>query len=274
LVFPHALERRPVIFLNSDPRYLLALQSIMLKRQSMYDAQRQYQLLQNKNVDTSFLPSNSLEKSSNVENIIEDYEEKTVLIPEEVNQEVQIQSSETTCVKDQDILDNSGVGSTCDSTDNSVTGGESESPSVPKVLKDNNFKSLKYKQKRRSHDTYTPKKNGKSKKKPESKAHNLWINYGRKIVDFAISNTNGEFQNQIRGYFGRLVTKKDYLEVFGTKPTDKAEDTTFKVLFGRIAIYFIKTCAEKAFRDSKYRSQMIDQRHLVIDLIAKLIGLK
>jgi len=112
------------------------------------------------------------------------------------------------------------------------------------------------------------------RKKPESRAHNLWINYGRKIVDFGINNTNGDFQSQIRCYFGKLVTKKDYLEVFGSKPNDKAEETTFKVLFGRIAIYFIKNYAAKAFRDSKYQAQMIDQRHIVVDLIAKLIGLK
>lgn len=119
-----------------------------------------------------------------------------------------------------------------------------------------------------------PRKSNKliTPKKPPSKAKHLWINYGRKIIEFALTHTRDETQARIKHLVGKLGSKKDFEDVFGIKNTDSEVEKAFKVLFGKLALIFIKTKAESAFEDSKYRDQMITQKNIVAFLIAKLIS--
>jgi hypothetical protein len=109
-------------------------------------------------------------------------------------------------------------------------------------------------------------------KRPPSKAKHLWINYGRKIIEFAVNHTKDDVQSRIKQLIGKLSSKKDFEEVFEIKPTDSECDKAFKVLFGKLALFFIKFKADAAFEGSKYREQMVTQKTIVASWISKLIS--
>jgi len=85
---------------------------------------------------------------------------------------------------------------------------QSDQLEVPGIFRRNGFKKQ---------GQLSPKTLENQKKRTESKAHNLWVNYGRKIVDYAINQTRGFLQVRVRQFVGKLTTKKDYLDVFGVK---------------------------------------------------------
>jgi hypothetical protein len=107
-------------------------------------------------------------------------------------------------------------------------------------------------------------------KRPPSKAKHLWINYGRKIIEFAVNHTKDDVQSRIKQLIGKLSSKKDFEDVFEIKPTDSECEKAFKVLFGKLALYFIKFKADAAFEGSKYREQMVTQKTIVATWVSKL----
>lgn len=55
--------------------------------------------------------------------------------------------------------------------------------------------------------------------------------------------------------------------------TDSEEDKRFKILFGTLAIHFIETKAEEAFKDSNYKDGLLSEKDRVALVIKKLIGM-
>jgi hypothetical protein len=271
LFFSQALPTQSLVFLDPDTRYRLALQNLALRKQfvphSYFINSKPPTVIQTDKGNTEM----KKEITQNPQPVkIEDLNnisgnQYLSMLSEELSKGIQLPSSDQISLKDSE--------KTKDSSENSECSGQAEEleeDSVPKILR---IKPFKHKNLAEGISEDLKSKKVKAKR-PESKAHNLWINYGRKIIDFAISHSKDKFQARIRLYFGKLITKRDYLEVFGAKQSDGPEDIAFKVLFGRLAIYFIKNHAGSAFQDSKYRDEMIEQRHIILDLISKLIGLK
>jgi len=108
--------------------------------------------------------------------------------------------------------------------------------------------------------------------KNSSKAKHLWVNYGRRILEYAISQTKGNMQNQIKQLVGKLNSKKDFERTFQILGSDSADNKLFKTLLGRLAIYFVKHKASTTFANSKYKDEMITQRHVVAAWIERLIS--
>jgi len=145
-----------------------------------------------------------------------------------------------------------------------------------KIIRRNGFKTQrKFKEEENSDsgEEY-PRKSNKMiiPKRPPSKAKHLWINYGRKIIEFAVNHTKDDVQNQIKQLIGKLSSKKDFEDVFGVKQDDSESDKSFKVLFGKLALYFVKFKADAAFEGSKYKDQMITQKSIIASWISKLIN--
>ena len=138
------------------------------------------------------------------------------------------------------------------------------------IIRRNGFKPLRSvewdSQDESSSDVERPKK-----RRNPSKAKHLWINYGRRIVEYAVEQTQGNMQERIRQLFGRLNSKKDFKEVFGITSTDSDEDKQFKLELGQIAITFVKDKSAVTFEGSKHKDQMVNQRHTVAAWIEKLI---
>ena len=105
-----------------------------------------------------------------------------------------------------------------------------------------------------------------------SKAKHLWVNYGRRILEFAMNETKGTVQTKIKQLSGKLNSKRDFEEVFQVSPSTSDEDKEFKTLLGKLAIDFVKNKASTTFESSKYKQQMILQRHNVAAWIERLIN--
>lgn len=144
----------------------------------------------------------------------------------------------------------------------------------PQIIRRNGFKPLnqvispKDEENGSSSDSDSPCK----KKRNPSQAKHLWVNYGRRIVDYALTQTNGEMQEKIRLLSGRLNSKKDFESVFKINSWDSEEQNLFKATVGKLAINFIKHKSAPTFEGSKYKDQMINQRHIVAAWIEKLIS--
>lgn len=149
----------------------------------------------------------------------------------------------------------------------------------PKIIRRNGFKNSQTtpssqeeegssdEEEEMSPDLYKP---NKGRRNP-SKAKHLWINYGRRIVEYGIEKTEGDTQERIRQLIGRLNSKKDFKDLFETTPNDSAEDRAFKAQLGKLAIDFVKNKSAASFEGRKYRQQMVNQRHTVAAWIEKLI---
>ena len=111
-------------------------------------------------------------------------------------------------------------------------------------------------------------------KKPKnfSKAKHLWVNYGRRILEYAIGETEGVTQARIKHFVGKLNSKKDFEKAFLIKGSDSSNDKAFKTLLGKIGIDFVKNKASPTFETSKYKQEMITQRHTVAAWIERLIS--
>ena len=171
------------------------------------------------------------------------------------------------------------------STDNTseaseVTTDEKEPNATQKessVIRRNGFKPVKTSttEKKEELDSDTgslsdSKKLANSRKNP-SKAKHLWVNYGRRIIEYGINQTKGDMQEKIKQLIGKLNSKKDFENVFQIVGSDSADDKLFKTLLGRLAIYFVKHKAVVSFEGSKYKDEMVTQRHVVAAWIERLI---
>lgn len=165
------------------------------------------------------------------------------------------------------------------STDNSseASGTISEEQEATRnaiqIIRRNGFKAVRSDSKKDSSDSEEEGlegSQGKGRKNP-SKAKHLWVNYGRRIIEYAITQTKGDMQERVKQIIGRLNSKKDFENVFQIRDTDTAEDRLFKTLVGRQAIFFVKHKANASFEGSKYKDQMITQRHVVAAWIERLI---
>lgn len=141
---------------------------------------------------------------------------------------------------------------------------EFEDTEGPKIMRRNGFKSP-------SSDNSSS--SGKSKKQRiPSKAKHLWINYGRRIIEYATENTEGAVREKIQKLFGRLTSKKDYREVFGLNESDSEEERQFKIELGTLAIEFLKTKSASSFEGTKHKDDMVAQWNAVATYIEKLIN--
>lgn len=141
------------------------------------------------------------------------------------------------------------------------------------IIRRNGFKPLNQviSPNEEENDSSSDSDNSCKKKRNPSQAKHLWVNYGRRIIDYALSQTNGEMQEKIKLLTGKLNSKKDFESVFKVNSADSEEENLFKVTVGKLAISFIKYKAAPSFEGSKYRDQMVNQRHVVAAWIEKLI---
>jgi len=148
---------------------------------------------------------------------------------------------------------------------------------LPQIIRRNGFKAMRT-MKSHKKDEFdsdgepcsASKKLDNLRKNP-SKAKHLWVNYGRRIIEYGINQTKGEMQEKIKQLIGKLNSKKDFENVFQSSPSDSADEKLFKTLLGRLAIYFVKNKSGISFEGSKYRDEMIAQRHVVAAWIERLI---
>lgn len=150
----------------------------------------------------------------------------------------------------------------------------------PNIRRRNEFKPLqtrKTKKEKENHwDSDTESFNGSEKynadRKNPSKAKHLWVNYGRRIIEYGINQTEGVIQEKIKQLVGKLNSKKDFKDVFELTEEDSEEDRQFKISVGNMAIDFVKNKAAVSFEGAKYKQQMINQRHAVAAWIERLIS--
>ena len=112
----------------------------------------------------------------------------------------------------------------------------------------------------------------KISKQRRSRAKHLWVSYGRRIVEYAWKNTEGDNKQKIQACIGKLKSKKGYSEVFLVKKNDTQEEVEFKQQFGKLALEFIAHETEDSFLSSNYRGDFIDQKDKVAKWIACLIS--
>jgi recombination DNA repair RAD52 pathway protein len=148
----------------------------------------------------------------------------------------------------------------------------------PQIIRRNGFKPVDVTSHAKKHesdsDDESTDESGKILKggrKNPSKAKHLWVNYGRRIIEYGINQTKGDMQEKIKQLIGKLNSKKDFEKIFQITESDSADDKLFKTLVGRLAIYFVKHKAATSFEGSKYKEEMITQRHVVAAWIERLI---
>ncbi len=164
-------------------------------------------------------------------------------------------------------------------TEDSVNETREVSTKAPKIIRRNGFKkkptARKVPVKVEDNEEESDSDKGgdaDSKFKNSSKAKHLWVNYGRRILEYAINQTTGPMQGKIKQLVGKLNSKKDFEKAFQIQSTDNSDEKLFKTLLGRLAIYFVKHKASPTFESSKYKQEMITQRHTVAAWIERLIS--
>jgi hypothetical protein len=140
---------------------------------------------------------------------------------------------------------------------------------VPKIARRNGFKAMK-KTKHIKPEGLDEESN--SKQKSSSKAKHLWVNYGRRIIEYAVNQTQGPVQHRAKQLIGKLNSKKDFERAFMLTAKDSNEERLFKTLLGKLAINFVKNKISPTFENSKYKEEMVTQRHVVAAWIERLIG--
>lgn len=137
----------------------------------------------------------------------------------------------------------------------------------PQIIRRNGFRSL-----RKPGNSEVKSGKGENSKSNSSKAKHLWVNYGRRIIEYSITQTKGDIQDKTKQLIGKLNSKKDFEHVFKVRASDTPDQKLFKNLIGRLAIYFVKHKSVSSFEGSKYREEMIPQRHVVAAWIERLIS--
>lgn len=152
--------------------------------------------------------------------------------------------------------------------------------SKPQIIRRNGFKPLKetinFKEDDVSVESEISSGSGtpyRVRRNP-SKAKHLWVNYGRRIVDYAITQTEGEVQEKVKKLTGKLNSKRDFEKTFEFISEDSTEERYFKDVFGKLAIDFVKNKCSSSFEGAKYKDQMIEQRHVVAAWIEKLTSIE
>jgi len=105
-------------------------------------------------------------------------------------------------------------------------------------------------------------KNNKDKSQQRSRAKHLWITYGRKIIDYALENSQGPLYEKIKNCH-KLTSKRGYSEVFMERNTDTPSEKDFKSQFVKLALAFVSTDVENAFLGSNYREELLSQKEKV-----------
>jgi len=129
------------------------------------------------------------------------------------------------------------------------------------IKRKNGFKELKTDSSR--------KKNGFTKSQ-RSRAKHLWIAYGRKILEYSLCNSHGQFRKKIKEC-NKLTSKKGYSESFLMRSHDEEAEKEFKKEFGKLALEFFEKEVESAFLNSNYRNELISQKDKVENWIRILI---
>jgi hypothetical protein len=149
----------------------------------------------------------------------------------------------------------------------------------PQIIRRNGFKPLKEALNLKDDDSSIESESSsgfdtpyRTRRNP-SKAKHLWVNYGRRIVDYALTQTEGDIQEKVKKLTGRLNSKRDYMKAFEFVSEDTVEERHFKNVFGTLAIDFVKNKCAASFEGAKYKDQMIEQRHVVAAWIEQLISL-
>ena len=177
----------------------------------------------------------------------------------------------------------SSIDSTSEITEESLKESQEIVKKEPKIRRRNGFKTKATKvsvkvEDIEEDDSVSTKEGSPTKSslelklKNSSKAKHLWVNYGRRILEYAINQTKGPMQNKIKQLVGKLNSKKDFEKTFQIVSSDSGDDKLFKTLLGRLAIYFVKHKASPTFESSKYKQEMITQRHTVAAWIERLIS--
>ena len=148
---------------------------------------------------------------------------------------------------------------------------EDQSKKVEKIPKNLGFKGIKKTKLAKTEKSKEGISKKTSREAENPKAKHLWVNYGRRIIEYAIKHTEGMVQANVKNLLGRLNSKKDFSNVFQIRKNDSAEDKEFKSTIGKLAINFVKNEAATTFESSKYKKQMISHRHLVAAYIERLI---
>jgi hypothetical protein len=167
---------------------------------------------------------------------------------------------------------------TSEASENINTVEKQTEKNKPQIIRRNGFKPVDVtahaKKQESDSDDESSDESGKILKggrKNPSKAKHLWVNYGRRIIEYGINQTKGDMQEKIKQLIGKLNSKKDFEKIFQISDSDSADDKLFKTLVGRLAIYFVKHKAATSFEGSKYKEEMITQRHVVAAWIERLI---
>jgi len=212
---------------------------------------------------------NNKESKNPAKTIIEEIPETNIIVKREQTCETQFSLSDDLLAKCAPVSEPSTT------MEESGSDAESEGKIECKIRRRNGFKTPKHMSE--DHDDISEEYIRKSNKmiipkRPPSKAKHLWINYGRKIIEFAVNHTKDDVQIRIKQLIGRLSSKKDFEDVFGIQTDDSESEKAFKVSFGKLALFFIKFKSDIAFEGSKYREQMVTQKSVVASWISKLIN--
>lgn len=116
-------------------------------------------------------------------------------------------------------------------------------------------------------------KRGKRPSNPKFKTNHLWLNYGRKILTYALPFAKGDDYWRIRGLVGKLNSKEKFKMVFSINSEDKEEEKAFKIMLANTALNFIETKAEEAFEGSNYKNDMILEKERVSLVIKSSMGM-
>lgn len=186
--------------------------------------------------------------------------------------EINVKNEEGAVLKSKQNIQISRNCSTTTTDTQKERNAENGEKKAPKIIRRFGFKGVKKTKSIKEEGEGNESDDKDSKAKNSSNAKHLWVNYGRRIIEYAINETQGTMQARVKQLAGKLSSKRDFEKAFQITSNDTAEDKLFKTLLGRLAIQFVKHKASPTFENSKYREQMITQRHVVAAWIERLIG--
>ena len=244
---------------NSDTELLRSLHTIILRQQVMIDT-----LLQRLNHPEEFVDEPYIKTEIKLE-----------WSPVKIEADSTITSKEDLSESANDCPETNLL-----SLDQAIITQESHSENDIHIIRRNGFKQQKKTQSPKIKDDCSlrsqktsPKKTKVYESKSSSKAKHLWMNYGRRIAEYLISETQGNMLKKVKQLVGVLSAKRDFKRVFQITESDSNENRTLKASLGKLAIDFVKFKSLSTFEDSKHRGNMIVQRHVVAAWIEGLIAI-
>jgi len=96
-------------------------------------------------------------------------------------------------------------------------------------------------------------------------AKHVWIQYGRRIKDFALNHPNVDETIKQKMKDRRLETKSDYTLLFQINADDQADEIIFKQTYLDKAMEFMEQMKrpDSLFLNSNYRNELLQQREKV-----------